>query len=137
MLIPVSSAGVLRSVQQMLTGQKGTFSRTPKVGNWTSMPPLHIVLQFGLLTLITAAAATHLLRHQYSGFLCAINAAFLLYGSAVLIGWREAYNDLVHALRVSDYRRRSHRDRAAATLAFNETIKNRGSRTPNGNKLSC
>jgi len=100
MLIPINCAGVFRSVQQILTGRKAPFCRTPKVENRTSIPPLHIALQIALFATITAGAATNLFRHKYSvGVLCGVNAAFLLYGSATLIGWHNAYKDLLQGLR--------------------------------------
>jgi hypothetical protein len=105
MLIPINCAGVLRSVEQIITGHKAAFGRTPKVENRISISALHIVFQFGLIATISAGAASHLLQRQYSvGLLCALNAAVLLYGSAVLIGWDHACKDLFYRpnLRTSD-----------------------------------
>lgn len=42
-LLPVNLAGVLKSIQQALTGKKIPFARTPKVKNRTSAPLLYVV----------------------------------------------------------------------------------------------
>jgi cellulose synthase/poly-beta-1,6-N-acetylglucosamine synthase-like glycosyltransferase len=42
-LLPVNLAGVLKSVQQALTGKKIPFARTPKVKNRTASPLLYVV----------------------------------------------------------------------------------------------
>jgi cellulose synthase (UDP-forming) len=99
MLIPVNCAGVLRSVQQISTGQKAAFCRTPKVENRTSIPLLHLAFQFALFAMIVAGAANNFLQHEYYvSLLCGINTAFLLYGFAALIGFGPAWNDLLQSL---------------------------------------
>ena len=101
MLIPVNGAGVFRSVQQILTGRKAAFCRTPKVENRTSIPMLHVVLQFALFATIVAAAVNYFLRHDYYvSLLSGINAAFLLYGVAALIGFGHAWNDLLRGFQI-------------------------------------
>jgi hypothetical protein len=55
-LLPVNLAGVLKSIQQALTGKKIPFARTPKVKNRTAAPVLYVVapyviVAFSLLTL--------------------------------------------------------------------------------------
>jgi hypothetical protein len=45
-LLPVNLAGVLKSVQQSLTGKKIPFVRTPKVKNRTASPLLYVVAPF-------------------------------------------------------------------------------------------
>ncbi|MCI2958386.1 glycosyltransferase family 2 protein [Agromyces atrinae] len=42
-LLPVNLAGVLKSLQQALTGKKIPFARTPKVKNRTAVPLLYVV----------------------------------------------------------------------------------------------
>ena len=42
-LLPVNLAGVLKSIQQSLTGKKIPFARTPKVKNRTASPLLYVV----------------------------------------------------------------------------------------------
>ncbi|WP_290473618.1 glycosyltransferase family 2 protein [Leifsonia sp. 71-9] len=55
-LLPVNLAGVLKSIQQSLTGKKIPFARTPKVKNRTASPLLYVVaplamVAFSLFTL--------------------------------------------------------------------------------------
>jgi cellulose synthase/poly-beta-1,6-N-acetylglucosamine synthase-like glycosyltransferase len=55
-LLPVNLAGVLKSLQQAITGKKIPFARTPKVKNRTAAPLLYVVapyaiVAFSLLTL--------------------------------------------------------------------------------------
>jgi cellulose synthase/poly-beta-1,6-N-acetylglucosamine synthase-like glycosyltransferase len=55
-LLPVNLAGVLKSIQQALTGRKIPFARTPKVRNRTAVPLLYAIapvaiVVFSLLTL--------------------------------------------------------------------------------------
>ncbi|MFI5061979.1 MAG: glycosyltransferase family 2 protein [Actinomycetales bacterium] len=45
-LLPVNLAGVLKSIQQSLTGKKIPFVRTPKVKNRTASPLLYVVSPF-------------------------------------------------------------------------------------------
>ena len=49
LLISVNFAGVLRSVQQMRTGRRSPFARTPKVAGRTASPPTHIIVPASLL----------------------------------------------------------------------------------------
>ncbi|THJ65866.1 glycosyltransferase [Arthrobacter echini] len=56
-LLPVNLAGVLKSIQQALTGEKIPFVRTPKVKDRTAAPGLYVVVPylivaFSLLTLV-------------------------------------------------------------------------------------
>lgn len=55
-LLPVNMAGVLKSLQQALTGKKLAFARTPKVKNRTASSPLYVItplliVAFSLFTL--------------------------------------------------------------------------------------
>ena len=42
-LLPVNLAGVLKSMQQAITGKKIPFARTPKVKNRTAAPPVYVL----------------------------------------------------------------------------------------------
>jgi cellulose synthase/poly-beta-1,6-N-acetylglucosamine synthase-like glycosyltransferase len=101
MLIPVNGAGVFRSVQQIFTGRKAAFGRTPKIENRTTTPPLHLGFQFALFATIIGGVVNSVLLHEYYvSLLCGINAAFLLYGFAALIGFAHAWNDLLRGLQL-------------------------------------
>src|SRR5690606_16939419 len=54
-LLPVNLAGVLKSIEQALTGRKIPFARTPKVRNRTSVPVIYLlsplaIIAFSVLT---------------------------------------------------------------------------------------
>jgi len=48
-LLPVNLAGVIKSVEQSLTGKKIPFARTPKVRNRTASPLLYVVAPYGIV----------------------------------------------------------------------------------------
>src|SRR5256885_1060029 len=47
MLIPVNLGGVLKSLEQALTGRKTPFGRTPKVSGRTAAPALYVLAEYG------------------------------------------------------------------------------------------
>ncbi|WP_427016768.1 glycosyltransferase family 2 protein [Pseudarthrobacter sp. P1] len=48
-LLPVNLAGVLKSLQQGLTGDKIPFVRTPKVKNRTAAPAIYVLIPYGVV----------------------------------------------------------------------------------------
>lgn len=95
MLLPINLAGVTRSVQQMLSGRKAAFGRTPKVEHRTAVPPIHVLWQFALATLLAISAFTSFRRGQTYVSICwGVNAAFVLYGFHAFIGFGNAWRDL-------------------------------------------
>ena len=96
MLLPVNLAGVLRSLQQIITGRKSSFGRTPKIDTRTPTPAVHVLLQFALIAGTVTLAVHYLLaEHYYLALFCAANAGALLAGLVVLIGVPAACADLV------------------------------------------
>lgn len=95
LLIPVNLAGVYRSVEQMVTGRKSPFARTPKIDGRTAAPASHLLALFALTATAIVSAGTNLWFGNllFFGF-CAVNAGFLLYGFLRMIGWREAVADI-------------------------------------------
>ncbi|MFF1875656.1 glycosyltransferase family 2 protein, partial [Kitasatospora herbaricolor] len=78
-LLPVNLAGVLKSIQQSLTGKKIPFVRTPKVKNRTASPLLYVITPF----LIVAFSVFTLWRDvnaQNWG-----NAAFALFNATLAV----------------------------------------------------
>jgi cellulose synthase (UDP-forming) len=45
-LLPVNLAGVFKSFQQMITGEKIPFARTPKVKNRTAAPAIYVIVPY-------------------------------------------------------------------------------------------
>lgn len=95
LLVPVNLAGVYRSLEQIVTGRKSAFARTPKIDGRTAAPPSHLIFLAALLTTSVISAAANL----WGGSLLfcvfsAVNAVFLAYGFWRLIGWRDAVEDI-------------------------------------------
>ncbi|CAN5174792.1 glycosyltransferase family 2 protein [soil metagenome] len=72
-LLPVNLAGVLKSMQQALTGKKIPFARTPKVKNRTAAPLLYVVspvliVGFSVFTLWRDIAAHNLGNAAFAAF---------------------------------------------------------------------
>lgn len=117
LLVPVNLAGVYRSLEQIVTGRKSAFARTPKIDGRTAAPPSHLIFLAALLTTSVVSAAANL----WSGSLLfcafsAINAGFLVYGFWRLIGWRDAVEDI----RAGILARRALRDPRGDTTTLAE-----------------
>lgn len=72
-LLPVNLAGVLKSLQQALSGKKIPFARTPKVKNRTASPILYVIapvliVAFSLFTLSRDLAAENWGNAFFAGF---------------------------------------------------------------------
>jgi cellulose synthase (UDP-forming) len=95
LLVPVNLAGVYRSLEQIVTGRKSAFARTPKIDGRTAAPPSHLIFLAALLTTSVVSAAANLWSGSllFCGF-SAVNAVFLVYGFWRLIGWRDAVDDI-------------------------------------------
>lgn len=128
-LLAVNLAGVLKSLQQMLSGEKIPFARTPKVSNRTAAPVLFIVVPwaivaFSVLTLLRDIDA----RNWGNAAFAAINASLCLLAILLYIGVWNSLVDVVLGLvdwlfvpqRTS--RRRGRAVEAAASGAAAETL---------------
>jgi hypothetical protein len=72
-LLPVNLAGVLKSLQQALSGKKIPFARTPKVKNRTVSPMLYVItplviVGFSVFTLWRDVAAENWANAAFAGF---------------------------------------------------------------------
>lgn len=91
-LLPVNLAGVLKSLQQALSGKKIPFARTPKVKDRTVAPLLYVlspllIVAFSVFTLWRDIAA-----HNWG------NAAFAAFNTFVAIWAIKAYIGIRHTL---------------------------------------
>jgi cellulose synthase (UDP-forming) len=98
-LLPVNLAGVLKSLQQALTGKKIPFARTPKVKNRTVAPLLYVVtplliVGFSILTLWRDMAAENWGNAVFAAF----NAFLALWAIAAYIGFGNTLLDIWHGL---------------------------------------
>ncbi|MHB1614407.1 MAG: hypothetical protein ACYCYA_08800, partial [Actinomycetes bacterium] len=94
-LLPVNLAGVLKSLQQSVTGKKIPFARTPKVADRTSAPALFIlapalVLAFSLFTLWRDWTVGNWGNAAFAG----VNSALTAYALVAFVGMRNALVDL-------------------------------------------
>lgn len=95
-LLPVQLAGVLKSLQQAITGKKIPFARTPKVKNRTASPVLYVIfpvliIAFSLFTLWRDVNAANWGNAAFAGFNAVLATwAFLAYigvGNAIVDIW--------------------------------------------------
>ncbi|MFD1720132.1 glycosyltransferase family 2 protein [Amnibacterium endophyticum] len=86
-LLPVQLAGVLKSLQQAVTGKKIPFARTPKVKNRTATQALYVlspllVVGFSVFTAVRDARLEHWPNVAFASF----NALLALYAVVAFIG---------------------------------------------------
>jgi hypothetical protein len=86
-LLPVNLAGVLKSIQQSLTGKKIPFARTPKVKNRTASPLLYVIaplaiVAFSLFTLWRDVNAQNWGNAAFAAF----NATLAIWAIVAYIG---------------------------------------------------
>ena len=79
-LLPVNLAGVLKSIQQAITGKKIPFARTPKVKDRTQAPLVYVVVPY-LIVIFSLFTLYRSYLDQNWG-----NAAFALF-NAILASW--------------------------------------------------
>lgn len=99
-LLPVNLAGVVKSLQQALTGEKIPFARTPKVKNRTAAPWLYVVapvliVGFSLLTLARDIGQQNWGNAAFAAF----NAFWGTWAFVAYIGPWNAFVDVVLAVR--------------------------------------
>jgi cellulose synthase (UDP-forming) len=84
-LLPVNLAGVFKSFQQMITGEKIPFVRTPKVSNRTAAPALYVIVPY-LIVLFSLFTLYRDIINQNWG-----NAVFALFNAVMAAGAIRAY----------------------------------------------
>ncbi|WP_223694849.1 glycosyltransferase family 2 protein [Leifsonia poae] len=94
-LLPVNLAGVLKSIQQSLTGKKIPFVRTPKVKNRTASPLLYVltpflIVAFSLFTLWRDVNAQNWGNAAFAAF----NATLAIWAIVSYIGVGNAIVDM-------------------------------------------
>ena len=99
LLVPVNLGGVFKSLQQIVTGKRTPFGRTPKVADRTAIPPLYLAAVYGCLGYCLASLIMDVqaVRWMHAVF-AAFNGSVLLYAITVFIGHREAAQDIKLAL---------------------------------------
>lgn len=79
-LLPVNLAGVLKSLQQAVTGKKIPFARTPKVKDRTAAPVLYVIAPYLIVAFSLITLWRDVVEHNWG------NAAFAAV-NAVLATW--------------------------------------------------
>ncbi|MGS0683852.1 glycosyltransferase family 2 protein [Nakamurella sp. GG22] len=106
-LLPVNLAGVVKSVQQAVTGKRIPFARTPKVANRTATPLLFAISPF-IIIVFSAVTVWRDVNNQFWGnaAFAAFNALTASYALFALMGASNALVDIwlgfVERLYVTD-----------------------------------
>jgi cellulose synthase (UDP-forming) len=96
MLLPIIIGGVLKSCQQMITGEKIPFGRTPKITGRTAAPALYCLLEIAIPMTIFGFAANDIYDHQWGqAFFTALNGMFFVYALIHFMGVKATAQDLV------------------------------------------
>jgi cellulose synthase (UDP-forming) len=98
-MLPINLSGVLKSLEQAITGKKIPFGRTPKVKNRTAAAPIFIIapiliVAFSLFTLWRNILTANWGNAFFAGF----NAALASWAIVAYIGIGNAFADLWIAL---------------------------------------
>lgn len=105
LLIPVNLGGVVKSLQQALTGCRTPFCRTPKVSGRTAAPAFYLVAEYALVFGWSIGSVLDVYAGRwFSAAFGFAHAAILTYAIGSFIGWRESWADLRLALRTASHR---------------------------------
>lgn len=101
-LIPINLSGVLGSIQQMLTGIKSPFIRTPKTQDRTGVAIRYYLLEYTLLIYLAYRSYRSILMNNYGeSFFMLLNLISLLFAIIYFVGVRNSLIDTREFLRSS------------------------------------
>ncbi|MBW1880867.1 MAG: glycosyltransferase, partial [Deltaproteobacteria bacterium] len=101
LLIPVVIAGTLKSLEQLVTGRRAPFARTPKVQGRTAAPAFYVALVLGLVLYLAAIAGVDIARGRWVHFaFSSFNGALLLYALTGMMDPAAALEDLARPATV-------------------------------------
>jgi len=84
----------------MISGRLIPFKRTPKIANRTPTPVVYLLAIYGVFLFSLCCCIESVIRARYSHALFSVfNAGVVLYGCAVLIGFRASWDDLLAGVR--------------------------------------
>jgi len=99
LLLPVNLGGVLKSLEQALTGRRIPFGRTPKVSGRTAAPALYVVAEYVLLAACLSLAVIDGQQERWKAAAFHLaNGLLLTYAIAAFIGLRGSWEDLRSSL---------------------------------------
>jgi len=100
MLVPVMMGGLLKSIEQIITGKKIPFGRTPKVPGRTAAPGLYSAIELAMPVFFIGVAGVDAVDHRWSQAVFALmNGAFLLYALVFFMGVKESVQDVAVGAR--------------------------------------
>ena len=95
MLLPIITAGVLKQMQQILTGRKVPFARTPKVKSRTGAPAFYYLMELAMIVYCIYMAIANAFEEEWSPVAYAVfNLILLIYALINYIGIRAMAEDL-------------------------------------------
>lgn len=95
MLFPIVIGGVLKSFEQIITGKKIPFGRTPKITGRTAAPALYSALAVAMpLAFAYCAINQYILGHNSKVVFALINMAFATYALVFFVGIKAAFEDM-------------------------------------------
>ena len=96
MLIPVLLGGLLKSVEQVLTGRKIPFCRTPKVPGRTAAPALYAAIELVLPLACFDIGASDITQHNWmQAQMAFVNGLFFCYALVSYIGVGAVLQDIM------------------------------------------
>jgi hypothetical protein len=100
LLIPVSIAGMLKSLRQALTGEPSPFIRTPKVPGRTAAPATYTLIPVLAMPWMVYVAIVGFMHSGYAFLVFgSVNIAALLYALAAFIRFRYGWEDVLTSFR--------------------------------------
>ncbi|MBG6059633.1 cellulose synthase/poly-beta-1,6-N-acetylglucosamine synthase-like glycosyltransferase [Cryobacterium sp. MP_M3] len=94
-LLPVNLAGVLKSLQQAITGEKIPFVRTPKVKNRTAAPALYVLVPYIIVAFSLLTFWRNLQQENWGNVaFAALNAVLAASAIRAYIGVRNSFVDI-------------------------------------------
>ena len=98
-LLPVNLAGVLKSIQQALTGKKIAFARTPKVKNRTLAPMIYVLAPAAIIAFSALTCWRDISAENWpNAIFAAFNAIVATWAFVSYIGVRNALVDVWHGM---------------------------------------
>ena len=102
LLVPVNLGGVFKSIQQIITGKRTPFSRTPKVKDRTATPLLYLLAVYGCMGYCLFIFNLDMQAGRWlHAIFAAVNGSVLLYALLGFIGIRETLEDIALALGIN------------------------------------
>ncbi|WP_295125791.1 glycosyltransferase family 2 protein [uncultured Leifsonia sp.] len=122
-LLPVNLAGVLKSIQQSLTGKKIPFARTPKVKNRTASPLLYVIAPIAIIAFSLFTLWRDWNAHNWgNAAFAAFNATLAIWSLVAYIGIWNSIVDIWLGLTKPLYVDKKRKSAAPATAPVTESI---------------